>query len=312
MLRAISLAGAVFRQARAHLVHASLAVMLSAAPLRSEDSPALRPEEIYTRVAPSVMTLEIETRDKGICIGTAFLALREGIAVTAWHLVQDARKVSIRFSDSETSAATALVDFDEEKDIALLRVPVTRRPLQLICTNIPLVGSRAYALGAPRGFEFSLTDGLVSQVRVMEGFRQYQVSCPISPGNSGGPVLNERGEVLGIVAWSVKEAQNLNFATPAACLLDLDCARPSIEWNSKEARKHRQSASNSRSSERASWHRSPLPQDFQAFQSALRDSAGQDVTVVLFKGKDQRSFSFKLPEKVDGGTHFPVPRSLTR
>jgi hypothetical protein len=67
-------------------------------------------------------------------------------------------------------------------------------------------------------------------MQLIDGFAQCQISCPISPGNSGGPVLNARGEVLGVVSWSKKDAQNLNFATPSTCLRTLDPLSPVTAW----------------------------------------------------------------------------------
>ena len=88
------------------------------------------------------------------------------------------------------------------------------------------MGSRVYVIGAPRGLDFTISDGLLSQVREIEGLKQYQFSCPASPGNSGGPLLNSAGEVLGVVTWQVREGQNLSFAVPSNYVLGLDASLP--------------------------------------------------------------------------------------
>jgi serine protease Do len=111
-----------------------------------------------------------------------------------------------------------VIDKDERHDLALIKLGSMGRPQLQICASNPPVGSRAYAVGAPKGFDFSITDGLISQIQTVDGFPQFQVSCPISGGNSGGPLVNERGEVAGIASWTKKGAQNLNFATPASFL----------------------------------------------------------------------------------------------
>src|SRR4249920_1484720 len=85
----------------------------------------LLPEELYERVLPSVMTLRVETRDGENFVGTAFLALDEGIAVTAWHVVSDATRVTAKFSDNKNFEVEGVVDKNEHKDLALLKVKET-------------------------------------------------------------------------------------------------------------------------------------------------------------------------------------------
>lgn len=76
------------------------------------------------------------------------------------------------------------------------------------------VGSKVYAIGNPRGLEGTISDGILSGKRENEGIEYLQITAPISPGNSGGPVLNEKGEVIGVSTFTFKNSQNLNFAMP--------------------------------------------------------------------------------------------------
>ncbi len=242
------------------------------------------------------MTIEVETRGGDRCVGTAFLAVSEGVAVTAWHLVQDARKVVARFADNETVEVAGVLDWDEVKDIALLKLAASGRPLNRLCLTNPPIGARAYVIGAPKGYEFSISDGLVSQLQVIDGFAQCQISCPISPGNSGGPVLNGRGEVLGVVSWSKKEAQNLNFATPSPCLLALDPQSAVTPWaglsRQRRTRQHNQVAQ--RVQERLA--SVPADRDLVELRALLQRSAGEKVTVTVGQGSELRTFKVTLPK----------------
>ena len=270
--------------------------------------PELRPEQVFETISPAVVTLEVETKSKEKCVGTGFLALREGIVVTAWHLVQDAKKVKARFCDGTVKPISGLVDYDEAKDIALVHLESTHGPMAGLDTNAPAVGSRAYAIGAPRGFEFSLTEGLISQVRIVDGFRNYQVSCPISPGNSGGPVLNARGEVLGVVVWSEKEAQNLNFATPIGYALALDSSRPETLW---EAASRHQPRPGSRQHNRATadrWRAPPPADNLEAFERLMRGAAGKKVTIVVFGDNSEKTFQFTIPNSPASNSALPTVR----
>jgi S1-C subfamily serine protease len=269
-----------------------LGCLLLAPLARSE--PPLSAEHLYQRSLPSVLTLEIEARGGAKSVGTAFLALRPGLAVTAWHLLQNAKTVSARFADAQPCEVTGLVDYDEKRDLAILCLAQTNRPVLSLCTNLPPVGQRVYTVGAPYGLEFSLTDGLVSQTRVLDGFRQYQISCPISPGNSGGPVLDDRGEVLGVVAWSQSGAQNLNFATPASYLAGLNGNRRAVAWNSREARKApgRTKAAQPLG---ASTRFYELPRGLGDFRQCLRQSAGKEITITVFTDGKEQTYTFPVP-----------------
>ena len=187
--------------------------------------------DLFKKTAPSIATLTVTAKDGKTYIGTAFMAEKEGMAVTAWHVVQGAASVSAKFSDGQEFDVSGLVDNDPKRDIALIRIKVFgRKQLRLSPVLIP-VGSKAFAIGAPLGLEFSISDGLVSQVRQSDGMNIYQISCPISHGNSGGPVLNNEGEVIGVVSFQFTEGQNLNFAVPSTYVLGLDATLPTKPWD---------------------------------------------------------------------------------
>jgi len=191
----------------------------------------LKPEQLYKKVLPSVMTLTVQKADGTTATGTGFLAVKEGLAVTAWHVVKDATRATAKFSDGEQFEVSGLVDNDDKRDVALIRVKEFGRPLLPLATAAPEVGTKAYAVGAPEGLEFSLSDGLVSQTQKDGGVTLYQFSCPVSPGNSGGPLVNAGGEVIGVVSRQMRDGQNLNFAMPAAYALALDATLPTQVWN---------------------------------------------------------------------------------
>lgn len=189
------------------------------------------PETLYKNVVPSVITLRVEKKDGSSVVGSAFLITNSGIAGTAWHVVSGATHVAARFADGEQFEVSGLIDKDEKRDLALIRVKTFGRQEASVNPNEPQVGSKAYIIGAPLGLEFSITEGLVSQIQEISGTRQYQFSSPASPGNSGGPLLNDKGEVIGIVSWQVRDGQNLNFAIPSRYLLGLDKTLPTTPWD---------------------------------------------------------------------------------
>ena len=173
-------------------------------------------ESVYKGAVRSVMTLEVETTTGQRTGGTAFLALRRGVAVTAWHVVSDARRIKARFSDGRETVVTRILDKDEERDLAVLELADSgSRPMLRIASDDPPVGSRVYLLGAPEGLEFSISEGIVNQIRRLEGTKLIQYSAATNPGNSGGPLLDAKGNVIGVCIFLLRDSQNLNFAVKA-------------------------------------------------------------------------------------------------
>jgi serine protease Do len=122
----------VFAPARSLALAAILAG--SALLLRAEALPA---ETIYQQSLPSVLTLRVENKAGDRYVGTAFLAVKEGIAITAWHVIYDAVKVTAKFSDGANCEVLGFIDYDETKDIALIRVEAKNRPLLTLSTARP-------------------------------------------------------------------------------------------------------------------------------------------------------------------------------
>ena len=260
---------------------------------------AFSPEEIYSKVSDSVLTIQVANSANEHFIASGFLALRPGLAVTAWHVVHDATNVVAWTSNHKYIRVLGLVAKDELHDLAVLAVENSASSQTTLTAEAPRVGSRAYVFGAPRGLDFSITDGLVSQIRMIDDVKQYQLSCPISPGNSGGPVVNDRGEIIGVVSWRKTDAENLSFATPAADLLQMNVSHKPAAWPQGTPIASRQptpaaSGELSRSQTDARGE--------QEFHDALSACSGRKVTVTLNDGGKTRNFTFEVPA---GETHSP-------
>lgn len=262
---------------------------------------ALRPEEIYEAVLPSTLTLEVENGAGQHFVASGFLALGEGLAVTSWHVVHDAQRVQARFSDDRRATVTGLIDKNEELDLALIQLEPTSRPRITLNPITPRVGSRIYVVGAPRGLDFSLSDGLISQIRTLDRVRYYQVSCPISPGDSGGPVVDERGQVVGVMSWRKTDAEGVSFAIPAADIARLNPARPLVRWAAAKpvVRATDKVSDATRSGKGAARATAPGSSGgFDDFRHLLSSRAGRRVTVTVQEEDAPAShFSFEVPAK---------------
>jgi len=138
--------------------------------------------------------------------------------VTNYHVVYPAVRIDVRFEDKSTGIASRVLVEDFSADIAVLTVTSVAKPEQVLklCEgNAPPIGARVFAIGSPLGFTNTLSDGLVSGYREREGASPWmQISTPISPGSSGGPLLSVGGCVLGMTSATATDGQNLNFAVP--------------------------------------------------------------------------------------------------
>ena len=112
-------------------------------------------------------------------------------------------------------------DFQTELD-AIGKPPLLRTPFLSISQSRPEVGERVVVVGSPLGLEQTLSDGVVSAVRQVPDLGEIlQITAPISPGSSGSPVVNMKGEVIGVATFIFKKGQNLNFAMPGSRALAL-------------------------------------------------------------------------------------------
>jgi S1-C subfamily serine protease len=192
-----------------------------APPAKTERTPA----ELFKDLAPSVVTIFTKSPE-GEGSGTGFLIDEGGTIATNHHVIEGAKAVKVKLmSGVEHTSVELLVDAPAA-DLALVHVPLgpsdagaPPRPLALGDSDAVVVGERAISIGNPLGLEHTLTDGLVSARRMYEGRPWIQMSVPVSPGNSGGPLFDLRGEVIGITTQQVLgglfgRAQNLNLAVP--------------------------------------------------------------------------------------------------
>lgn len=156
-------------------------------------------------------------------IGSGFFVRSNGVFVTNYHVVERARAIKVKLADGREVDAAGTIALAPEWDLAILKVNGDKFPtVTLGNSDAVKVGEHVVAMGSPMGLENTVTDGLLSGIRRGEDKptetkheKVFQISTPISPGSSGGPVFNMRGEVIGIAyAGIFLIAQNLNFAIP--------------------------------------------------------------------------------------------------
>jgi hypothetical protein len=189
-------------------------------------------------VGPSVVQVNV-TRPKGGATGSGFVLDKLGTIVTNFHVIEDATAGTIIFSDRTSARITGYLGVWPEKDIALVRVecpPDKLHPLRL-ATSAPRQGERVAAFGSPLGLQQSVSEGIVSAVRESDELRTLgpidvnarliQTTTPISHGNSGGPLVDMKGLVVGVNTLTFRSlgGENVNFAVAAVELPPLLLAK---------------------------------------------------------------------------------------
>lgn len=167
--------------------------------------------EIVESVAKSVVTIETNN-----ATGSGVILDSSGIVVTNFHVIEGESEAIIRLENGDEFTDIAVVDIDPVKDIALLKIKTFDESVSPFGNSNSLnVGDDVVIIGSPRGFQQSVTTGIVSAIRESgDGYKLIQTDAAISPGSSGGGMYNSEGELVGIVVSKLVDAENINFVIP--------------------------------------------------------------------------------------------------
>lgn len=191
--------------------------------------------ELKENVEESIQSIKVESADFSAIVndvlksvvsvitnlgqGSGVFFRTSGYIVTNYHVIKDASTIYVYTYDKKTYNVE-VIGYDSEKDIALIKINVQYPHLQTEDSDNIQVGERVIALGNPGGLDFSVTEGIVSAVnRVVSSnnIGYVQTDVPISPGNSGGPLVNKRGKIIGINNFKISGEgfEGLGFAIPS-------------------------------------------------------------------------------------------------
>ncbi len=182
--------------------------------------------ELVRRVKPSVVSvITYNSKDEPLISGSGFF-LRPGQVITNFHVIEGAARAEIRTLDGKgkTYKVTGALNVDEEGDLALLSVdiPQDRPRTAEVTEEIPEEGESIFVIGNPLRLEGSVSNGIVSAVREVPNLGKIiQITAPISHGNSGSPLFNMKGQIIGVVTIKVTNGQNINLALASSRLAAL-------------------------------------------------------------------------------------------
>jgi S1-C subfamily serine protease len=178
---------------------------------------ALPPAGLFARAASAVVV--VQTPDG---LGSGFAVHGSGVIVTNLHVVRGAKQIEIVFWNGKKLKVRRVEAFDEQHDLAVLRIRNQVNTLPVAPKSDLLPGEHIVAIGNPLGLQLTISEGVVGGIRRMPGGEEViQITAAISPGSSGGPILNQWGEVVGVATFKFKDGESLNFAMPARYVREL-------------------------------------------------------------------------------------------
>ncbi len=172
--------------------------------------------QIASATFPSVVLLVMEDeRGQPVSLGSGFF-VKENVIASNFHVVEKASRGYAKLVGQKTKYNIAgIVGLDTKHDLVLLAVEDATAPVLKIGDGSKVaIGDTVFAVGNPQGLEGTFSQGIVSGIRQFDTDSLLQITAPISPGSSGGPVVDADGKVVGVAVATFKGGQNLNFAIP--------------------------------------------------------------------------------------------------
>jgi tetratricopeptide (TPR) repeat protein len=192
---------------------------------------------LVKKIQPAVATIVGYDIDRNVAsLGTGFFVNSQGHLVTNYHVMQGRYAADVRTAAGRSYPVAAVLAEDREADLVRLRVDIPPGEVAWIplSDRVPEIAEQVVVVGSPMGLEQTVTEGIVSSVREIPPVGTvFQMSAPISQGSSGSPVVDMKGQVVGIATFQFVQGQNLNFAVAARQVLALkrlETARTVSEW----------------------------------------------------------------------------------
>lgn len=183
--------------------------------------------QIVKKYSSSVVTIiALDENDQPVSLGSGFFVNENGEIATNHHVLEGSVKAIIKTIKGEKGEILEIIKADLDLDLIIAKTSLKNtKPILIGDSDKITVGEDIVAIGNPAGLEGTVSKGIISGIRQAEGIKFVQITAPISPGSSGGPVINLAGEVIGIATSYIDAGQNLNFAMPVNYLKSLKANR---------------------------------------------------------------------------------------
>lgn len=181
--------------------------------LHGED---MEPADIMEKYGKAVVLIAGMVSGQEVSLGSGLIVKSDGIILTNYHVIEGSYPAIVKLKGGDICEDISIIDFNERLDIAVLKIKAFNLPTVVLGDSSDIrIGEKVFVIGNPHGYENTISDGLLSQIRdTGKGYFLHQISAPISAGSSGSPVFNKKGQVIGIATLSDIQGQNLNFSIP--------------------------------------------------------------------------------------------------
>jgi len=181
--------------------------------------------ELVKKIKPAVVLIQTFDKDnKPLGQGSGFFVNNKGHIVTNHHVLEGAYRAVVKTSSGMEYPVEGIIAKNADADIVkiVVNIPDANTPFLNLSEIVPSEGQDIVVIGNPLGLESTVSAGIVSAVRDIPAFGKIlQITAPISPGSSGSPVINSKGEVIGVATLIITKGQNLNFAIPSDKIIAL-------------------------------------------------------------------------------------------
>ncbi len=170
--------------------------------------------EQLAQLAPSVVMITVhDYSGEAFAGGSGIMIGRKGYILTNNHVLEDGSFFSVRIeNDDQCYRTKEVIKYNQVLDLAVIRIDRALDPLPVYQGPGLVRGQKVVAIGSPLGYFNSVSDGIISGIRVLDDVQMIQYTAPGAPGSSGGALLNMYGEVIGIVSASARGSQGINWA----------------------------------------------------------------------------------------------------
>lgn len=173
---------------------------------------------VYEKISPAIVSISCDLKD-GVSSGSGCIISSNGIILTSSHVIEDALKIEVKTNNDKNFKAKILAVMGKHNDLALLKIDSDEKfpTVELGNSQKVKTGQKVLAIGNPFGFNGTLTTGIISRIDYKRN--KLQTDAAINPGSSGGPLINVKGEVIGI-SQSIYNPDNnksnigIGFAVP--------------------------------------------------------------------------------------------------
>jgi hypothetical protein len=182
----------------------------------------LTAEGIFAKCSPAVFYIELyDETGTAVAAGSGFFISSSGVAVTNYHVIEDAYSAKIKTSTGDVCDVAGVYDYSVEIDLALLQIDGRGFSYLDVGDSTSIVtGSTVYAIGSPLGLDNTISEGIISNAsRLIDGVNYIQTTASISHGSSGGALLNTAGQVIGVTSATYISGQNLTLPFPPTLFL---------------------------------------------------------------------------------------------